>query len=75
MYNAAWGKPTPSTVVAGLLLGEGKKKKVFVKESMKTLKCMEKSWVLASLEGQLFLMEKLKMSKRNRWFLEEENLK
>jgi len=66
--------PSQAHMVAGLLSGKGifqhLKKKVFVTESTKVLRCMEKSWVLASLEGDLFLMKKVKSLKASRWSLE-----
>lgn len=69
--------PSQAHVVAGSLSGKGifqALKKVFAKGSTKMLRRMEKSCVLASLEGQIFLMKKLKALKRSRWSLEEENL-
>lgn len=75
VYGAAQGKPKPSTCGGWITFGSGNfPAPEEEKESTKMLRRVEKSWVLASLEGQLFLMRKMKTLKRSRWSLEEENL-
>lgn len=75
VYRAARANPSQAHVVAGSLSRKGifqhLKKKVFVRKSRTKKRHTEASWVRASLEGQLFLMKKVKTIKRSRWFLEE----